>query len=179
MAKIMNTVQEETAVDSLRPYTDAEIPAAMKRMANDPTLGEMVAFAFPGIPLEAVREKLLQVRSADGFQQAFVQPMLENIIRKSSTGFTFGGEKHIARGEGHLFVSDHRDIVLDGALLQLVLLYAGLPTSEITFGSNLISWIRGRFRPFQQDVQNHSRRKRARPCPEFAHPLRPYSRSGG
>ena len=71
MAKIMNTVQEETAVDSLRPYTDAEIPAAMKRMANDPTLGEMVAFAFPGIPLEAVREKLLQVRSADGFQQAF------------------------------------------------------------------------------------------------------------
>ena len=63
MAKIMNTVQEETAVDSLRPYTDAEIPAAMKRMANDPTLGEMVAFAFPGIPLEAVREKLLQVRS--------------------------------------------------------------------------------------------------------------------
>lgn len=139
MAKIMNTVQEETAVDSLRPYTDAEILAAMKRMANDPTLGEMVAFAFPGIPLEAVREKLLQVRSADGFQQAFVQPMLENIIRKSSTGFTFGGEKHIARGEGHLFVSDHRDIVLDGALLQLVLLYAGLPTSEITFGSNLIS----------------------------------------
>lgn len=135
----MNTVQEETAVDSLRPYTDAEIPAAMKRMANDPTLGEMVAFAFPGIPLEAVREKLLQVRSADGFQQAFVQPMLENIIRKSSTGFTFGGEEHIARGEGHLFVSDHRDIVLDGALLQLVLLYAGLPTSEITFGSNLIS----------------------------------------
>ena len=89
----MNTVQEETAVDSLRPYTDAEIPAAMKRMANDPTLGEMVAFAFPGIPLEAVREKLLQVRSADGFQQAFVQPMLENIIRKSSTGFTFGGEE--------------------------------------------------------------------------------------
>ena len=81
----------------------------------------------------------MQVRSADGFQQAFVQPMLENIIRKSSTGFTFGGEEHIARGEGHLFVSDHRDIVLDGALLQLVLLYAGLPTSEITFGSNLIS----------------------------------------
>ena len=47
-----------------------------------------------------------------------VQPMLENIIRKSSTGFTFGGEEHIARGEGHLFVSDHRDIVLDGALLH-------------------------------------------------------------
>ncbi len=135
----MNNIEAATALDSLRPYTDAEIPAAMRRMAADPTLDEVVAFAFPGVDPGAVREKLLQVRSADGFQQAFVQPMLENIIRSSSSGFTFGGERNIGRGEGHLFISDHRDIVLDGALLQLVLIYSGLPTSEITFGSNLVS----------------------------------------
>ena len=173
----MNTVQEETAVDSLRPYTDAEIPAAMKRMANDPTLGEMVAFAFPGIPLEAVREKLLQVRSADGFQQAFVQPMLENIIRKSSTGFTFGGEEYIARGEGHLRPSGYRARRRPAATRIAVRRPADLRDNLRQQPDKFR--IRGRFRPFQQDVQNHSRRKRARPCPEFAHPLRPYSRSGG
>ena len=44
----MNNIEAATALDSLRPYTDAEIPAAMRRMAADPTLDEVVAFAFPG-----------------------------------------------------------------------------------------------------------------------------------
>lgn len=126
-------------IDDLRPYTDAEIPAAMQRMASDPTLSDMVKFAFPGVEVEEIREKLLGVKSADEFQRVFVQPMLENIVRKSSTGFTASGGDNIVTGEGHLFVSDHRDIVLDGALLQLVLIYSGFPTCEITFGSNLIS----------------------------------------
>lgn len=125
--------------DNLRPYKDAEIPAAMERMAVDPSLADMVRFAFPGVQLETVREKLLGVQSSDEFQEVFVRPMLENIVKASSTGFTAAGEGNITRGEGHLFVSDHRDIVLDGALIQLVLVYSGLSTSEITFGSNLIS----------------------------------------
>lgn len=126
-------------IDDLRPYTDAEIPEAMQRMAADPTLSDMVKFAFPGVGVEEIREKLLGVKSADEFQMVFVQPMLENIVGKSSTGFIASGGDNIVAGEGHLFVSDHRDIVLDGALLQLVLIYSGFPTCEITFGSNLIS----------------------------------------
>lgn len=129
----------ENRIDDLRPYTNAEIPVAMERMANDPTLGEMTRFAFDGMPVEQVREKLLQVKSADDFRIVFVQPLLESMVKKSSSGFTTAGAEHITRNEGHLFISDHRDIVLDGALLQLLLVYAGIPTSEITFGSNLIS----------------------------------------
>lgn len=136
----MDIVDIVDSIDDLRPYTDAEIPAAMRRMAADPTLSDMVGFAFPGVEVDEIRGKLLEVESADQFQSVFVQPMLENIVRKSSSGFTMGGVENIAKGEeGHLFVSDHRDIVLDGALLQLVLIYSGFPTSEITFGSNLIS----------------------------------------
>lgn len=126
-------------LDDLRPYRDAEIPAAMERMAADATLAQMVGFACPGVPLESVREKLRTVCTADDFQRAFVQPLLENIIRATSSGFTYSGEGNISSDQGHLFISDHRDIVLDGALLQLVLIYSGLPTSEITFGSNLVS----------------------------------------
>lgn len=132
----MNTNEN---IDDLRPYADAEIPAAMKRMAADPTLTDMVKFAFPNVEVGEIREKLLEVKNADEFQKVFVQPMLENIVHKSSTNFTVAGAENISPSEGHLFVSDHRDIVLDGALLQLVLVYAGLPTCEITFGSNLIS----------------------------------------
>lgn len=131
-------MEEMDKLDDLRPYRDEEIPAAMKRMAADPMLKDMVGFAFPGTSVEDVKEKLYNVHSADEFRVAFVQPMLENIVRRSSTGFTFGGHENIKAGQGHVFMSDHRDIVLDGALFQLVLIYAGFQTSEITFGSNLI-----------------------------------------
>lgn len=125
--------------DDLRPYIDEEIPAAMERMAADALLKDMVGFAFPGVSIDTVREKLYGVQSADDFREAFVQPMLENIVKRSSSGFSFGGACNIDAGCGHLFMSDHRDIVLDGALFQLVLIYSGMDTSEITFGSNLVN----------------------------------------
>lgn len=124
--------------DDLRPYTDEEIPAAMARMAADPTLDVMAGFAFPGADMNALRARLRAVHTAAEFQEAFVRPLLENIIRRTSDGLTVGGAP-IDYSAGHVYMSNHRDIVLDGAMLQLVLLRDGRATSEITFGSNLIS----------------------------------------
>ncbi len=124
--------------DDLRPYTDDEIPAAMTRMAADPTLDAMAGFAFPGADMNALRARLREVRTAAEFQAVFVRPLLENIIRHTSDGLTVGGAP-IDYSAGHVYMSDHRDIVLDGAMFQLVLLRDGRSTSEITFGSNLIS----------------------------------------
>lgn len=135
MNEPMDTVELRT---DLLPYTDAEVPAAMKRLVADPLLKDMAGFAFPEIPLAEIKERLLRVTSADEFQAVFVRPMLGRILDKSSSSFTMGGLEHIEVEKGHLFMSDHRDIVLDGSLLQVALLDCGLPTSEITFGSNLI-----------------------------------------
>ncbi len=137
MSEIMETVAEERP--DLLPYTDEEVPAAMKRLVADPLLNDMAGFAFPEIPVAEIKERLLRVTSADEFQETFVRPMLARILKKSTSSFTIGGLEHVAVEQGHVFVSDHRDIVLDGSLLQVALLECGLPTSEITFGSNLIS----------------------------------------
>ena len=125
--------------DELRPYFDSEIPQAVERMLADPMMDPMITFGFGQNMISDIRLKLSGVRSADQFQRVFVQPMLENIIARTSSGFSNNGADGIPAQCGHLFISNHRDIVLDGALLQLLLLHAGRPTSEITFGSNLIS----------------------------------------
>ena len=125
--------------DDLRPYFDYEIPQAVKRMLANPIMNQMITFGFGADCVADIRTALMGVRSADDFQHVFVKPMLENIIARTSSGFTTDGLQYISPLCGHLFISNHRDIVLDGALLQLLLLCAGMPTSEITFGSNLIS----------------------------------------
>ena len=135
----MNEIVDAEGRPDLLPFEDAAVPAAMKRLVADPLLGDMARFAFPEIPVADIKEQLLHVASADEFQEVFVRPMLERILKKSCSSFTMGGLEHIDLSCGHLFMSDHRDIVLDGSLLQLALLRCDLPTSEITFGSNLIS----------------------------------------
>lgn len=135
----VDTITIEELKDDLRPYRNAEIPDAMRRMVVDPTLGNIVNAAFPGASLDSVKEKLRDVKTADDFREIFVRPLLERLLAKSSSGFTTGGEEYIDPSVGHLYMSDHRDIVLDGSLLQLLLLNAGFETTEITFGSNLVS----------------------------------------
>lgn len=130
---------EKDRRDDLHPFHDSEIPAAMKRIAAHPNLEDMARFAFPGVDIEEIRRSLLAVRTADEFQHVFVKKQLYSIVKSTMSAFTVGGMENLLDGKGHLFITNHRDIVLDGALLQLMLIEAGLPTSEISFGSNLVS----------------------------------------
>lgn len=130
---------DEHIYKDLRPYFDEEIAAAMERLANDPTLGGLCGYCFPDTPVETIRQRLLNTKTIEEFQLGFAMPILEMIINNSMTSFTYSGIENLKHGTGYLLMSNHRDIVLDGALLQFVLHYSGFDTSEITFGSNLVS----------------------------------------
>ena len=123
--------------EELRPYRDEEIPAAMQRLADYGMLKDICDYTFPDIGLDEIRTAILSSNTSDEFQVAFGLPLLKRIIDTTMSAFTYGGVGNIKRSEGHLYMS--RDIVLDGALLQYVLYDNGITTTEITFGSNLIS----------------------------------------
>lgn len=125
--------------EDLRPYRDGEIPAAMRRIADYGMLKDICDYTFPDISLDEIREAILSSATSDEFQVAFGLPLLKRIIDTTMSAFTYGGVSNIDRSKGHLYMSNHRDIVLDGALLQYVLYDNGITTTEITFGSNLIS----------------------------------------
>jgi 1-acyl-sn-glycerol-3-phosphate acyltransferase len=86
---------------------------------------------------------MLSIETIAGFQKEIIVPILEKLIKKSTNGIDFDGIDNLKKGESYLFVSTHRDIVLDSALMNYVLLKQGFETAEIAIGDNLmtIPWI--------------------------------------
>ncbi|BDX38381.1 acyltransferase [Tenuifilaceae bacterium CYCD] len=124
--------------DDLRPYNDAEIPAAMQRIASDPLLDVVAANFFKGITIDDVKALLLSVKTVDEFQHKIMHRIINGIAQQTTSGVEVSGFDHLDKNKSYLFVANHRDIVLDSAFLQAGLDANGFRTTEITFGSNLM-----------------------------------------
>lgn len=125
--------------DDIRPYTDTEIPAAMRQVAEWDLFPQMVRFIYPNIDIDEARSKVLAIQSIYQFQATVMNDAIRRIISETTNGFTFHGLHHLRRGQPYLFVSNHRDITLDAFLLQHILIEHRGDTSHIVFGQNLLS----------------------------------------
>lgn len=131
----------EQTFDNIRPYNPDELHDAFSRLINEPTFLALIQQFMPQIPVEQVCTQLLSLPNATAFQKTFIVPLLNDIEAKHSKGITASGIDSITRPA--LFVSNHRDIVMDSALMDLVLFRAGLDSVEIGIGDNLLAapWI--------------------------------------
>lgn len=124
--------------DDIRPYTDEEIPAAMQRIATSTSFPLVASFVFPDRTLDDVRKELLSYKTIRDFQLGVMYWANKQIMERSITEFTFGGVEHLSPDTNYLYVSNHRDIMLDASLMQNILIDYGFDTCEITFGANLM-----------------------------------------
>ncbi|MCB9071764.1 MAG: 1-acyl-sn-glycerol-3-phosphate acyltransferase [Prevotellaceae bacterium] len=131
----------EQTFDNIRPYNPDELHDAFSRLIKEPTFLALIQQFMPQIPVEQVCTQLLSLPNATAFQKTFIVPLLNDIEAKHSKGITASGIDSITRPA--LFVSNHRDIVMDSALMDLVLFRAGLDSVEIGIGDNLLAapWI--------------------------------------
>lgn len=125
--------------DDIRPYYDSELPQAMQRIAEHPLFATIATYVFPEQEVELTREKMLSIKSIDEFQHQIMYSVNRRIIESSITEISCSGIESLQGDCAYLFVSNHRDIMLDASLLQNMLVEHGLPTSQITFGANLMS----------------------------------------
>ena len=125
--------------DDIRPYYDSEIPSAMERIVSDVMFPIVAAYVMPGIPLEAAKRKVLAIKTARQLQEDIMAGVIAEILNKSSDGMTYEGLEYIKPDKAYLFISNHRDIMLDAAILQYILVINKLPSTEITFGANLMN----------------------------------------
>ncbi len=136
--------EELRRYDAIRPFEPEELPAAFDRMLSDPQFRAALAYALPGVPIEALDHEIRKCKTCLEFQVRFCHKFLENLLAKASTAFTFDCSA-ISRQGRYTFVSNHRDIVLDSALLALKLIDSGFGTTcEIAIGDNLLAapWIK-------------------------------------
>jgi hypothetical protein len=129
----------EQDFEDIRPYNDNEINPALHRLVTVPEFSKVLEYIFPERKKEDIISELKGVHSAIDFQKLFMHPLVNSIVKKTSKGLTYNGFELLVPGTPYLFVSNHRDIVLDSAILQVLLFDNGHVSSEITFGSNLMS----------------------------------------
>jgi len=129
---------EQYNFDDIRPYYDHETNAVLRTMMKDPLFMQLVNYFWPQMTIQDVEEKANRVNSALDFQREFMDMAIREIVARTSTGLTFSGFENIRPDEKYLFISNHRDILLDSAILQVLLFQHGHDTSEITFGNNLM-----------------------------------------
>lgn len=130
--------------DGIRPFNPEELPEVYGRLLGDSQFRQVLAYILPGVPLEAIREKMMKCRTSLDFQFAFCYDFLNWLVAKTGTDIDMNHDA-IDKGGRYTFVSNHRDIVLDSAFLDKLLIDAGFDTTcEIAIGDNLLSlpWVK-------------------------------------
>ena len=128
---------KEFNFDDIRPYYDDEVREVADKLITDPIFMQLVNYLWPDMTLDQVKLKINKVQSSPDFQMEFMHGAIRKIIEFSSQGLTSSGFEQLDPNKNYLFVSNHRDILLDAAILQVLLVEHGFSTSEISFGSNL------------------------------------------
>ena len=131
-------MEKNPQFDDIRPYYEEEIPAAMQRIATSDVFPLLASFVYPGESIEKIRERVCAFTTTKEFQHDTMRRVNEQVIARSTTGATISGLDRLDPDKNYLFVSNHRDIMLDASLLQYFFVINGLETTEITFGANLM-----------------------------------------
>lgn len=124
--------------DDIRPFYEDEIPAAMQRIAASSSFPTLASYVYPDEPLDDVRRRIAGYRTVRDFQHETMMRVNECVISSSTTEYSCNGLERLSPDKAYLYVSNHRDIMLDSSLLQYSLVKNGFETTEITFGSNLM-----------------------------------------
>lgn len=130
--------------DEIRPYYDEEVPEIMTRLLADAVFARVLKNLFADeAKIKEIRDAMAQTINVESFQLRFMVPFLEGILKSSTRGITIGGLEHLEKDQSYLFISNHRDIVLDSALLNVEMYKYGYKSTEIAMGSNLLvyPWI--------------------------------------
>ena len=131
--------------DEIRPYTPEELPQIFDELLADPAFQAVISLIMPGMPLDTLSHKLHQCKNNLEVQKTIFYPLLHQIIKEHSDGFTLNASSLTDKEKNYTFISNHRDIVLDPGFLSLGLLDNHFPTTvEIAIGDNLLiyPWIK-------------------------------------
>jgi hypothetical protein len=129
--------------DDIRPYNDEEVPSAINRIISARRVKSLLLPFLPEDKIDVIVNDLNHVNSVYGFQNDISRKIVAGILKKSGTDLYCKNIEHLGQKNGYLFISNHRDIVLDPSFLAFLLNANGYETVEIAIGNNLLiePWI--------------------------------------
>jgi 1-acyl-sn-glycerol-3-phosphate acyltransferase len=124
--------------DAIRPFYDTEVNEGIRSSIHHPMMKALMNFTFPETPDEVWKEQLLKTHSIRDFQCNFIYQSVQKVLQKSSDGLSTSGFEKLEKNTSYLFISNHRDIILDTSLLNAALFEHGLVMTASAIGDNLV-----------------------------------------
>lgn len=126
----------------IAPLEDKDVKQAIQELLVDPGFMYAVKYIIPDINWDEFSSEMLKYNTKFDFQSKMIAPTIWALANKTSSGITSSGWENIDE-HSHLIISNHRDIILDAGLLNILRNEKGLATTEIAIGDNLLihPWI--------------------------------------
>lgn len=124
--------------DTIRPYSDTEVNEGIRSVVHHPMMKALMNFTFPEQEDSVWKEQLVRTHSIRDFQINFVYHSIQKVLQRSSEGLTTSGFEKLEKNTSYLFISNHRDIILDTSLLNVSLFDHGLVMTASAIGDNLV-----------------------------------------
>lgn len=133
-----------TEFDEIRPYHDEELPQVFEELIADPAFRQVTAAVMPGVPFEALAQKMRACKTKLEFQKGFCYSLLKKLAQDAADGLTLDHTALKDKQAAYTYISNHRDIILDSGFLSILLVDQGMDTVEIAIGDNLLiyPWIK-------------------------------------
>ncbi len=136
--------------DDIRPYNDDEVVPIIDRLLKDNELMKVITrFRFPNLPRPMIVPMVPIVRhyvkkQVQGIKtvhdlQLVIERYVARMLRETTSGLTVSGDEHLDKNKAHLFISNHRDIVVDPAVVNWTIHHKGHHTLQIAIGDNLLT----------------------------------------
>ena len=129
--------------EEIRCYRNDEVHAALERLCNEKQFMKVMSTIYPLLPKEVIKQRLMSFQSNYAFQRDMVNPFLQYLEANMTLGIKLNGLEKIDVATSYLYISNHRDIILDSAFLCGKFIENKMDTVEIAIGDNLLiyPWI--------------------------------------
>src|SRR5690606_34450533 len=124
--------------DSIRFYADEEVNSKLKAIMPHPMFKSLTHYTFPNKSEDEIVEILSSIHSIQEFHEKVVTQTLHRVLKESSEGLTISGFEKLDKNTPYIYISNHRDILLDTSLLNVSLLQQGCVMTASAIGDNLV-----------------------------------------
>ena len=129
--------------DDIRPYDDHLFREKIAALVKEPGFEHAVRYVMPDVDYKEFCANLITIETQQDFQVKLMGPFLEMLVSRTTSGLSMDGDENFIAGTPHVFITNHRDIVLDASFLNLCFIRRKQPITQVAIGNNLLifDWI--------------------------------------
>lgn len=133
----------EKNFDQIRSFRDNEVNDYLQKIIKEDLFVEILSYQFGKDQVDELLNRISHMQTIKELQFNLLKPLLENLLKQSVSELTYSGLENIQKDDTYLFISNHRDILLDSFILNYILMTNGYDTIESAIGNNLfvMPWI--------------------------------------